>query len=426
MIKENIKLFPEQQFTYDILMQGINVYLSGEAGTGKSTVLRKFIHDVENIGKRVVVVAPTGIAAINVGGATAHRTFRAEAKPLVENPKSLPKDLLQADIFIIEEISMCRVDLFDWISFGLFAIARKRKETENKSTQIILCGDFFQLPPVITQRDREVLETKYPDLGRGFAFQSRYWKAFNFQHICLTQVIRQSDEEFIDNLNKARIGNTSCISYFAEASNPSDSENAIHLCGRNRDAAEINDMKLANLKSKAYEFDAVIEGDVNDSDKMTDDYLVLKVGARVMTLINDSAGRYQNGSFGTVTKCQTMGDTPRVTVQIDDGEEITFTPHTWEISNYSIVMGKLERVVVGKFTQIPLKLAYAVTIHKSQGQTYDKVNLDPYCWDSGQLYVGLSRVRTIEGLHLLQPIKEKYLNASNVVKRFYRDNNMKY
>lgn len=423
--KEKI-LFPEQQQAFDVLMTGKNVFLSGEAGTGKSTVLNKFRKEVSKLGKKVVVVAPTGIAAINVSGSTIHRTFKAPANPLLENPRSIPPDLYEADVFIIEEVSMCRVDLFDWMSYCIFSIAKKKKESGKPLIQVVTCGDFFQLPPVILPKERSVLETKYPNIGKGFAFQSIYWDKYCFQHICLTQVIRQKDIDFVNVLNQARVGDMSCLYYLESESKDSEISDAIYLSGRNSEVSEINNRKLCEIHEETYVFHSNVTGDVKFSDKVTEDVLYLKKGARVMTLINDSDDMYRNGSFGTVVKCSSMYDKQRVVVKIDNGPEVAIEPFTWEIADYSVISGKFERVVVGTFTQIPLKLAYAVTIHKSQGQTYDKVNLNPECWDVGQLYVALSRVRSIEGLYLTKRIEPRFLTASDMVKLFYMKHHMSF
>jgi ATP-dependent exoDNAse (exonuclease V) alpha subunit len=220
------------------------------------------------------------------------------------------------------------------------------------------------------------------------------------------------------NLNLARIGNKDCIKYFSRYSSKAEIKDAILLCGTNKKAKEKNEQELALIRQKEYCFESFVDGDVKASDKVTEDELKLKVGARVMTLVNDQDDRYKNGSFGTITKI--VKEDALVYVQMDSGERVAIEPYTWEIKGYSTNnKGKLEKKTVGTFTQLPLKLAYAITIHKSQGQTYDKVNVNPYCWDYGQLYVALSRCKTINTMHLTQYIKPDFLKASPEVIKFY-------
>ena len=271
---------------------------------------------------------------------------------------------------------------------------------------------------------RETLETyKYgEDLGSGFAFQSKYWNLYNFVCINLTDVVRQNDIEFIKHLNKIRVGNRASISYFNSIAAKNEITDAILLCGTNKAVKEKNDKEFNKLTTKIVTFEALEEGEIQESDKVVPNTLKLRVGCRVMSVINDCFDKYQNGSLGTVTSIDKGG----VTVKFDNGNKVYIEPYTWDIHNYNAkkVNGKvkLQMSNIGTYSQIPLKLAYAVTIHKSQGQTYDKVNLNPYCWDYGQLYVALSRVKTVEQLHLTQPIQYQFLKTSVDVKDFY--NNM--
>lgn len=412
----------KQQLACDCMEHGKNVFLTGDAGTGKSFVVNRFIHWCKKEGKQVVVCAPTGVAAINIGGVTAHRVFKIPIKPLIESPRSIPTTLKDADVILIDEISMLRVDIFDYIATVLFALNSFRRQRGKGDIQVVLVGDFFQLPPVVTDKDREVLETyKYRNgMGKGFAFQSQYWSAFNFVCIQLDEVVRQDDMEFIYNLNAIRYGDFRGIRYFNQRSNPEIIKDAILICGTNKAVNQKNDEEYKKINSKEFVYDAEIEGEVADSDKMVPDKLKLKVGCRVMTVINDYAGKYQNGTLATVLSL----DDDKIVILTDDGEVADIEPYTWSINNYSANNTKnkvkIKLDCIGTFTQYPLKLAYAVTVHKSQGQTFDKVNLNPYCWDCGQLYVALSRVRAIDGLHLTEQIRPSYLIASSDVREFYR------
>lgn len=414
-----------QQIAFDCMEQGKNVFLTGDAGTGKSYVVNKFIESCKKKGKQIVICAPTGVAAINIGGVTIHRVFKLPIRPLIETAKSIPLTLKDVDIFLIDEISMARIDVFEYVATVLFVLNNIMRQQGKKDVQVILVGDFFQLPPVITDKDREVLEKyKYKDnLGKGFAFQSKYWDAFNFVCIQLNEVVRQDDIEFIKNLNAIRYGDYRGIRYFNEMSRTTEIKDAILICGTNKAVNQKNETEYNKIHSKEYVYEADIDGEVADSDKMVPDKLKLKVGCRVMTVINDYAGKYQNGTLATVTH---LTD-DKIFIETDAGESAVIEPYTWNINNYNAKNTKNKVKIsldcIGTFTQYPLKLAYAATVHKSQGQTFDKVNLNPYCWDCGQLYVALSRVRTIDGLHLTQPIHPRYLIASNDVKKFYNNFN---
>lgn len=420
-VKQGFKA--KQQFAYNMLTDRRNVFLTGDAGTGKSFVIQQFIKWCNKQNLEFIVTAPTGIAAINVDGVTIHRAFKAPIGPIIEPLKSISGILKTVDVIIVDEISMCRRDLFEFMAAQIIYVNKMRRSKGQKDIQFVVVGDFFQLPPVLVEAEKEVLDKHYgKDVGYAFAFQSPYWRACNFVNVVLDEVVRQADTEFIKNLNDARLGRYNCISYFSEKSCKNEIKQAILLCGTNKAVIERNNTELDKLTTKVVEYESLSVGEVNDSDKMAPDLIKLKLGARVMTLVNDFKERYQNGSFGTVIELSEN----YVIVIMDSGETVKIEPYTWSIKGYKLVKDKetgkekLELTEIGSFTQIPLKLAYAITIHKSQGQTYDKVNLDPYCWDCGQLYVALSRCKTIENMHLTQLIKPRFLRASKEVINFYR------
>lgn len=411
----------EQTVAFNILNNGKNVFLTGDAGSGKSYLVRKFIEQLENNGKEVMVCAPTGIAAINVGGVTIHRAFQVPLKPLVQQAKNIPSTLRNVEVIIIEEISMCRMDLFDYIANIIINLNKYRRKNNLKDVQVVVVGDFFQLPPVMNDKDREILTEYYgKNIYGAFAFKSNYWKTFNFVNIILKESMRQKNSEFKHNLNLARIGRLECIRYFMLNSSPNRIKGAITVCGLNKRAREINENEIDKVKSNPVCYIADTKGVVSQSDKMVDDEIVLKVGARVMSVINDTMGRYQNGSLGTIVRLENSF----AIVEFDSGETVKIEKYTWEIEDYSLKADskgnlKLDKTVIGSFSQLPLKIAYAITIHKSQGQTYDAVNIDPYCWDYGQLYVALSRATNIEHMHLLSSIDRRFLKTSLDVKKFY-------
>ncbi len=422
------KFTTEQQEAYDVMMSGQNVFLTGEAGTGKSFVIQAFIKENEKLKKKMIVCAPTGIAAIQIGGVTIHRVFQVSPEPQINTSKvQVPKTVKEADIIIIDEISMCRVDLFDYVIRVI-----KKAESMSKPKQLIVIGDFFQLPPVTNNHDYDILTKIYPNYHKGFAFESQYWQDCHFQTIILKEVIRQLDQTFIENLNKIRTGDATAVDYFNEHASKEKISNGIVLSARNAVANKINKEELDKIDEEPIIYYSQVIGDVKASDKTTVDELELKVGARVMIIVNDIEDfLYQNGSIGTIVK---LNDNS-VQVKLDHTSKIvTINAYEWDIENYEITeetidgetTKRLKKVIVGKFIQLPLKLAYAITIHKSQGQTYDAVNLVPYCFDCGQLYVALSRVKSIEGLSLIQPIKNNYLMCDEKVKTFYNVDKLSY
>lgn len=417
--KSKITLTKQQYFALKTMLDGHNTFITGKAGTGKSFIVKTFIDEVNKLHKNIIICAPTGIAALNIGGVTIHRCFQISLEPQI-NPiiKQIPSQIKQADIIIIDEISMCRIDLFEY----MIKVIEKAK----KKIQLIVVGDFFQLPPVTTNNERIVLKKIYPDYDKGFAFESSKWQDCNFTTINLTKVIRQNENDFIAHLNMIRIGDKKGIAYFNQQSNNNQFSKGITLSALKSVVNQINQSELAKITTPAFTYQAKISGDVKASDKPTDDLLELKTGARVMVLINDNdLINYQNGSLGTVVSLKKDA----VLVKLDQtGKTIAFTYHEWEIENYvvetiNIDNGKQHRIKknkIGSFTQIPLKLAYAITIHKSQGQTYEQINLLPYSFDCGQLYVALSRVKSIKGLHLSKPMKSEYLICNDNVKKFYQ------
>ncbi|MCR5090967.1 MAG: AAA family ATPase [Oscillospiraceae bacterium] len=418
-----VKLTRSQQRAYNAIMAGYNVFLTGHAGTGKSFLICQVINELTEAKKKVAVAAPTGIAAINVGGTTLHRLFQLKPDIYVGKRPRVPTVLKHVDVLIIDEISMCRVDLFDYIGQVL--------QKTHRRIQVIVVGDFCQLPPVMPKRaspesyfdEKEILDHHFGfDVGSGYAFLSPQWQRINFKNMLLEEVVRQDDPHFIEALDRARLGDTEVLRYFAENSNPQLLEGGIYLAGRNIEVDRRNANRLAAIDAKSFTYEAESKGEVSAEDKrVAPEKLELKVGARIMTTVNDPLGNYYNGSLGYVTKL----DDEHIWVQIDDGIECEVLKNTWDIVRYEVEgdpdseSAKFNRKIAGTYIQFPVKLAWAVTIHKSQGQTFTKVNLNPNCWDSGQLYVALSRVKTIEGLHFTQRLYDGYLKLDPAVEEFY-------
>lgn len=417
MYKYDGELTQDQKKVFDAIMEGENVLLLGLAGCGKSFLISNVIKELHAQRKNVVVTAPTGIAALNIeSGITIHRAFGIKPQPVFSTlytPSA--SNVAGMDVLIIDEISMVRCDLFDSIMRAVVNLSL------DKPIKVILVGDFFQLPPVITTRDEEVFHTVYPDATSGYAFEGEMWDMFDFVPHILTKSIRQADQSFVDELNRARMGDNSCVPYFNKRVKADNGNDAIRLYGTNNKADVYNKMRLSKLKTEKKTYVSECDGEVKDSDKPVPDSLTLAVGARVMCVANDNTlHQYVNGSFGTVTRL----DDRAIEVSFDNGNIATVGYNDWEILNAkSSDTGdgkkRVETESVGTYSQIPFKLGYAITMHKSQGQTYDACTIDPHIFSDGQLYVALSRCRTIDGVSLLSPIKANSLKASQTVIDFY-------
>lgn len=400
----------DQEKALTLMRSGKNVCLLGDAGTGKSWVLRKFLE--ENQGKNIVRCAPTGIAAINIGGVTLHRAFKIPVKPFPLGSwdnKSFPNPTIKAaDIIVIDEISMCRLDVMDYIGATL----------KDLKAQLIVVGDFGQLPPVIKENDdeyvrkrgvsndkeseddRKVLEQFYTEITDGFPFEARCWDDFHFEYINLKEVVRQTDRNFVIALNKVKNGDPTGLAYINRNHATDVIEGAVTLVGYNRTAQKMNEDALKQIIHFPKTYYLSRTGQVSDDDLVAEKFLTLKVGARVISIMNDKSRsqKYQNGTFGTVIRLEDS----KVVVQFDNNQTADIYYAKWEVKNYHVANknGKkqIEEKIIGSYSQIPLKLGYAITIHKSQGQTYDGLNLIPQIFVPGQLYVALSRAKSLNRL----------------------------
>ena len=404
-----IELTTSQDKAIKLLDAGYNVFLTGKAGTGKSFLVDYFV--AKHPEKNIVKCAPTGVAALNINGATIHRTFGVPLGVLdhhgvCTSPEKLDV-LKKSDVILIDEISMCRIDVFEYVIRSL-----KRVGIRNK--QLILVGDFYQLPPVLTPTDTPTFNQLYGDSL--YAFESDLWYSSNLLTLELTEVKRQNEKTFLDSLSHIREGIPD-FSIFQIANHADD--NAVSLCPTKAKAKEINDSHLRQLPNHKH-YMASIMGNVLESDMVADKELVLADDARIIMLVNDTGGRWVNGSMGTVTE---LSDN-HITVQIDNGGECRVDRYTWSIKEYVLEEDKdtEEKHVVekeiGSFTQFPMKLAWAITIHKSQGQTYDKVNIYNGFFANGQMYVALSRCKTLNGIHAMGSLLPSQLMCSTAVRNF--------
>ena len=392
---------------------GRSIFLTGKAGTGKTTFLKTV---VERSSKRNVVVAPTGVAAINAGGMTIHSFFQLPFSPFVPNAqikskfdfgKEKRKIISSLDLLIIDEISMVRSDLLDAIDSVLRRFRDRYKPFGG--VQLLMIGDLQQLTPVVTPEDERMLKPYY---DTPYFFGSKALAQIDYVTIQLEKVYRQQDDAFLSLLNHIREGqpttddltllNSRCQPTFI----PKPEEGYIRLTTHNQMANNYNESELQKLPGQAYTYQAKIEGTFPDYSYPTAETLTLKVGAQVMFVKNDPSGehRYFNGRIGHVT----YADSSRLQVFCpDDPEAIEVEPLEWENSRYTLndETREIETEVLGKFTQLPLRLAWAITIHKSQGLTFDRAIIDAsLSFAPGQVYVALSRCKTLEGMVLASQI----------------------
>ena len=439
MNESAIKLTEEQEYAVSVMMSGRNVFLTGEAGTGKSTVLQEFRRRCD---RPCVVLAPTGIAAINAGGTTIHSFF--QLRPGLLTPDTIEpftsgsraQVIREARTIVIDEVSMVRSDLLSAIDIRLRALTGgPKRQMPFGGKQIVLVGDFFQLPPVV----KPGIESDYLNqrLGGSFAFQTDLWAAAQFSCVFLRQVHRQGgDARFMAVLNDLRNGK------FAEAAEVLNGlclrerqrkVPPVCLCTTNREAREVNVRASVCGNGASRTFNAVVKGQFPEGNYPTELSLEVRVGNRVMLLCNcrkkDGEFDYVNGDLGVVTRFVGEGDDAAVVLRLDSGREVTVESNEWKSFSYVSAEDPVshKRVVrqheVGSFTQMPLRLAYAVTIHKSQGLSLDSVdlNLGCGCFSHGQLYTALSRCRSLAGLRIDRAVRPEDLIIDQAVIDFYAE-----
>ncbi len=411
-----------------------NIFLTGKAGTGKTT----FLHRVKKeCIKRAVVVAPTGVAAINAKGMTIHSFFQLPFGPYLPGNKNDPRQqrrfskdkrnlIKSLDLLIIDEISMVRADLLD----GIDDVLRRYKNPTEPfgGVQLLMIGDLHQLPPVVKHEEWHLLKDFY---STAYFFGSLALQKTNPETIQLQHIYRQSDTTFIDLLNKVRDNQIDqevlqkLNSRFIDNFKPTDDEGYITLTSHNNTANTINREKLKSLSGKAYRFKAKIEGDFPPHTFPTDEKLEFKVGAQVLFIKNDISHEklYYNGKIGQITRINHNEIYVKCPTDID---EIKVTSVDWENVKYTLNDGtkEVDEDVVGTFSQFPLKLAWAITIHKSQGLTFERVIIDAQsAFAHGQVYVALSRCTSFEGIVLRSQIAYSSVKTDAVVKNYSKEAN---
>ena len=413
----------------EIIKSGKSIFITGNAGTGKTTLLRHAQTTVLK-GKKAVTVAPTGVAAINSGGITIHRFFgfTPDMTPLeVKNqyrPKKYLKEIAKLDTLIIDEVSMVRADLMDCIEIALRRYGRQKNRPFG-GVQLVLIGDLLQLPPVARNETKQVMmEAGYPST---YFFSAKCFQNQDVPCIELKQIFRQKDVEFIRVLNAIRtdiatLTDLALLNTRVVSDKEIRADNSyVTLVATNAAAATINSDRISGLKADLQTWKAKVTGEISKEDYPTAEVLEFKVGAQIMMLVNEysTSGsiKWVNGSLGSITAIDLKSQEPSVTVKImGSGVTEKVKLHTWEVKRPILVDEEMQFEVIGSFSQFPFSLAWAVTIHKSQGKTFDKVivDLSSRIFAEGQLYVALSRCTTLEGLKLTKPVQMHHVITNPV------------
>ena len=417
------------------------LFLTGKAGTGKSTFLRYIAQTTK---KKYIVLAPTGIAAINAGGSTLHSFFKLPFHPLLPNDTRYTqrklkdtlkyngekrKILREVELIIIDEISMVRADIIDFIDKVLRVYSRNIYQPFG-GKQLLLVGDMYQLEPVLKEDERQLLKPYYPST---FFFDALVFKEMKLVSIELQKVYRQTDPTFINILDSIRttsvsIDQLSTLNKQVGKAIANDKNKlAITLSGKRDTVDHINEQELSRLPGKPITLYGHIEGDFPESNLPTPTELYLKVGAQVLFIKNDKEKRWVNGTLGTIVSFSKEEPTI-IVVRTEKGEEVNVEQEIWSnvIYSYNEKEQKIEEQEIGVYQQYPLKLAWAITIHKSQGLTFNNVNIDLTggVFAGGQTYVALSRCTSLEGISLKYPIrKEDVFIRSEIVQFAQRYNN---
>lgn len=407
------------------------LFITGPAGSGKSTLLAMYIKNNPN--KNVVVLASTGTAALNIKGQTIHKFFgfgiTITPEKILEKSYSPNNVKIYKSVktIIIDEVSMLRADLLDCIDVFL----QKYGVNKNKAfggVKMVFFGDLFQLPPVVTSEISEMFKNK--KYKSEFFFSATVFNRTTLKVYKLSKIYRQKNQKFISILNRVR---NNCIyqddlqvlnSRVAKQHKSIEHESAITLTTVNKKADLINSESLLKLPSKMYTTPAIIEGKFGKELYPTEKDLCFKVNAQVMLVNNDSLYRWVNGSVGKITEyIAGISTESKINIKLQNGKLISVLPHTWEVFQFNLEGNSICAKAVGTFTQFPIRLAWAITIHKSQGKTFDKVNIELHkgAFVSGQLYVALSRCRSLEGVTLVSPIKRKDIIVNERIIEFMKN-----
>jgi ATP-dependent exoDNAse (exonuclease V) alpha subunit len=393
-----------------------HLFVTGRAGTGKSTLLTYYHKNTE---ASHVVLAPTGVAAVNVGGATIHSFFGFKPDITMDKAWSLGGKTKKAELYknlsliIVDEISMVRADLLDCIDAFLRRVCMSSRPFGGK--RMVFFGDLYQLPPVVPYQELEVFRARY---SSPYFFSADVMSRLSLTFVELTHIYRQSDEEFIEVLNALREGSLSTThldllnTRVSPDYAPPPEEYVINLTGTNKTAGDYNDYQLKSLSGKSHDFFAIATGKFDNRTEPAPRELTLKIGAQVMLTANDREKRYVNGTVGRVEEIGWENNLPIVSVRLKNKKLVDVSPTTWEMFSfdYNSNSRRISSDVVGTYTQLPLMLAWAVTIHKAQGKTFDRVIIDlPQSFAHGQTYVALSRATSLSGIYLRRELTPRHI-----------------
>ncbi len=419
------ELTSEFSHALDLLAKGTdNLFITGRAGTGKSTLLQAFRRTTP---KNAVVLAPTGVAAVNVGGQTIHSFFGFKPNVTPEGVKKIRGKRAELykkiETIIIDEVSMVRADLLDAVERFLFLNGKKPGEPFG-GVQMVLFGDLYQLPPVVQRKEEDAFRHHYET---PYFFSAKAFPTLSLEWIELSKVFRQTDSQFLSILNHIRnqtVSENELAQLNKQVVRANDHlplpEDCIFLTTTNKQAMTINLTRLAHLPALSCSFSAIIEGTFEENAFPTASQLELKEGAQVMLLNNDSLSRWVNGTLAKIKKIDIEGE--RILIILPNDREEEITPYTWDMFHFSVdpTLHRLVPVSIGKFTQMPVRLAWAITIHKSQGLTFDKavIDLTHRTFAHGQLYVAISRLRTLDGLFLTHPVQKRDILLDDRIVKF--------